>query len=61
MIPSVAELDVATAAEARDEAWFGSNTTPAKKPEVTMSVAVRDKVEGHCCGQVVSVYGRGKM
>ena len=48
-MPKVAELDVATAAEAREEAWLGSKTTPAKKPEVTMRAAVRARAEGHCC------------
>ncbi len=47
-IPNVAELDVATAAEAREEAWLGSKRTPEKKPNVTMSAATRDRGEGHC-------------
>ena len=46
-MPRVAELEVATAAEAFDDAWLGSNRTPAKKPEVTTRAAVREKVDGH--------------
>jgi hypothetical protein len=40
----------ATAAEALDEAWFGSNMTPEKKPEVTTSAAVSERAEGYDCG-----------
>jgi hypothetical protein len=49
-IPIVALFLDATAAEALDEAWFGSNMTPEKKPEVTTSAAVSERAEGYDCG-----------
>ena len=47
-IPRKDEYEVATAAEAAEEAWFGSNKTPAKNPEVTINAAVRERLDGHC-------------
>jgi hypothetical protein len=63
-IPIVALFLDATAAEALDEAWFGSNMTPEKKPEVTTSAAVSERAEGYDCGYEHDTgvwQGRGRM
>lgn len=54
----------ATAAEALDEAWFGSNMTPEKKPAVTTSAAVSESAEGYCWGYEHNTgvtRGRGRL
>jgi hypothetical protein len=47
MMPIMEPCAEATAADAREEAWFGSKRTPEKKPEVTMNAAVRERVDGY--------------
>jgi hypothetical protein len=47
-MPKEEALEVATAREEAEEAWFGSRRTPAKKPHVTTRAAARERDEGYC-------------